>query len=172
MRKTGLGFTLFGAVFGVLLFFVRRTQWYLAESASNLSETAEFIESAFWACLITFAVGIILLLLSLRRPAQPAAEEAEYDEAFYEEPPAAAYAEEAAPIAYDTQPPKFEDPWRPDPPESVWKRPAGLDGATVRVPEVPKEKPQETWLCDICGCENPPFSNLCAVCGSARGSAL
>lgn len=177
MRKTGFGLTVFGAVFGILLFFVRRSDWYLPIAASNLSETAEFIESSFWACIILFAVGVLLLLLSLRKPAEEQyAEEEPYDEPAYDAPAYDGTADETYPAqattaaAYsETQPHHFEDPWRPDP-DAVWQRPSAMRDETVRVPELKAKK--ESWVCDICGCENPQFSGICAVCGSARGSKL
>ena len=72
MRKVGLSALIAGVVLTVLLFFARRTEWFLAEQARAMSDFAEMVESAFWAALVLAVFGLILLLLSLRaRPELP-----------------------------------------------------------------------------------------------------
>ena len=166
MRKTGLIFTLLGGTVGILTFLVRMTAWYASVSANHLSELAEFIESAFWAGVITLVTGLFLLLLSLRRKKeiQP---EYDADEVYPEED----YSEDGYPEEDYVPDPElfdrsertaFSDPWVPDPPDSVWKK----DDTKVQEPV------EEDWVCEICGCRNPEFSRICAVCGSSRGNRI
>lgn len=168
MRKTGLIFTLLGGTVGILTFLVRMTAWYASVSANHLSEFAEFIESAFWAGVITLVAGFFLLLLSLRHPKQMPTEygtdtEEGYSEEEYSED---GYSEDGyvpEPELFDRpERTAFKDPWVPDPAD------------TVRMPDGEKaqQAEQEDWVCAICGCRNPEFSRICAVCGSSRGNRI
>ena len=166
MRKTGLIFTLLGGSLGILLFFVRKTAWYVSAASYRLSELAEFVESAFWASILTLGLGLLLLLLSLRhRKELPQVYEdsADGDGDVYPEEAYDGYVPDPAMFA-DTEQRTFKDPWIPDPPEPEWipGNGAGED----------REAAQEDWICNICGCRNPAFSNICAVCGSFRGNRI
>lgn len=89
MRKYGFGFMIFGGALGVLLFLVRCGDWYREAQMNSMSEPAQLVESAFWACLITLLIGLLLFLLSLRKKPQTVPADDGYDavdEAPYQEP--------------------------------------------------------------------------------------
>ncbi len=179
MRKLGFRFAAVGGLLAAVLFFVRRTAWYVSESAAYMSETAEFVESVFWAAILMLGVGLLLVLISLfKKPAAEDAEEEEelYEESYeepyeesYEEPYGEGYAAPypAEPYDYDTE---ADEPYIELYPDE------DLFAQTQRVPDVPdparNSTPEENWTCAICGCRNPDFSRICAVCGAARGSQL
>lgn len=199
MRKVGLCFIILGGVLGTVLFLVRQTDWYAVQTVSNLSEAAEFVESAFWASAVTLTVGLLVLLFSLRRPktsdGTPQTEDGTeseqpyldggYDEQYdgqydgqYDEP----YDEQYDGFVYpDADVPRTSVPYDFDAEneaspvicEELPQTPAPCeDEPTRRVPTFYDKTVEEDWICGICGCKNPAFSRICAVCGSAAGSSL
>ncbi len=66
MRKAGWITAAIGAGLSILLFLVRRSDWYEAQQALAMSDFGELADSAFWAALFFTLFGVILLLLSLR----------------------------------------------------------------------------------------------------------
>lgn len=193
MRKLGFWFTALGGIGAIALFFVRRTAWYLSESAAYMSETAEFIEAFFWTSVLTAVLGLLLLFISLlKKPKTDEADDEPYMD-FYEEPyadadaadpgydPAYAPAERPAPyLEYDpnTYPAPYSQPQEPIYPAADA---AGKDTVIFTPEEWYIDSPQspaaaqtqgKDWTCELCGCRNPDFSRICAVCGSARGSRL
>lgn len=200
MRKSGFGCIVFGGACSLLLYLVRQGAWFRAKAATNLSEAAEFIESAFWAGLIVLGIGFVLLLLSLRKKVEAQTEEDEqqdeydsyvpqedavfgddapyaeqdygnpyaeqdYDNSYAEQDYGNPYAEQDYDYFREGQ--DFDEPAAPrEPVRDVWQE----DSDTRRVPELPRQ--EQGWVCEICGCRNPAYSGICAVCGSARGSSL
>lgn len=169
MRKIGLWFIIFGGSLGVILLLVRKSAWYISESASKISEPAEFIESAFYASIITGIVGGFLLLLSLRKKSKsvqmPAQEEA-FDDGHgaamrYNQAAHTTYPDVYAPAEYTEA---FVDTVQlPEQELEFWEQQPTLE-ATRRVPQANAER--EGWTCALCGCRNPEYSSICALCGN------
>lgn len=193
MRKLGFWFACLGGAGTIALFFIRRMAWYASEASAYMSETAELIESTFWACILTAALGLLLLFISLfKKQKEDETDDEPYEEP-YEEPyadpypsdpyydPAYAPAERPAPyLEYD--PNTYPAPY-PQPQEPVYpvQDAAGQETVIFTPEEWYAENPQspaavqpqeEDWTCELCGCRNPSFSRICAVCGSTRGSRL
>lgn len=160
MRKYGLGFMIFGGALGAVLFALRCSGWYRSASLQTYSEPAQFVEAAFWACVVTLLLGFVFFLLSLRKPKEqeePQEEEYGSDKETFEEDFGDIFDEayEDAHTPSQTQPFDF-DICDPAPqPESVSEPTRRVDG----------------WACSVCGLTNPDFSSVCALCGAERGSA-
>lgn len=197
MRKYGLVFTIFGGALGTILLFVRQTAWFRSASATNLSESAEFVEAAFWTGWIILALGLLMLLFSLRKKDEPVQEEEvlsddnaayadeyaypaqPYEQPDYAEQPAFDNVNYAAPDDMEPCEDGSADDFRV-PEDSVFRPPVresfrdvweedDID-ATRRVPELSEQEGE--WVCGICGCKNAQYDAVCAVCGSTRGSRL
>ena len=64
MRKLGIICAAVGLTLALALGFLRTTAWFAAERAQALSEPAEFVVSFFWAGVVLFVVGLILIVRS------------------------------------------------------------------------------------------------------------
>ena len=67
MKKVGAVTALIGFLLALGLFFVRRSAWFDRQMQKNISEFGELAEAGFWAALMMTAVGVVLLLIGLRR---------------------------------------------------------------------------------------------------------
>lgn len=147
MKKTGILCMILGAAAAAALFLLRQTGWYLSEASRNLSETAEFIESAFWASLIVIVLGVLLFLFGLRKKREPCAtEEPEFSDETDEPYEFTPYDDSTD--AYDVgSSDNFDSTRRCGEEESMHSA---------------------QWVCDFCGTQNPDFSRFCAICGGKR----
>lgn len=167
MKKTGILCMILGTAAAGALFLLRRTDWYISEASRNLSETAEFIESAFWAALITVGIGLVLFLISLRKkpecvtqtetpaetPDDPEEDPFDFSGGFDEASDPDPFDASPDPDPFDTEP--FHTP-EPD-----------TFGETRRFTEDDAMHSAQ-WVCDFCGTQNPDFSRFCAICGGRR----
>ena len=170
MKKIGLSALISGVVLTVLLWFVRKSDWYAGELARGMSDFAELAESAFWAALVVAAFGLLLLLLSLRaRDALPE-----------NEAPAPLVRSWICPAcgSENTDDQRCAVCGAPRDQRRVpgWRCPfCGTENPeTVKVCQscaAPKDRPLLTWICEGCGHENPETETRCAACQRRRFSA-
>ena len=168
MRKTGLATLISGVVLSVLLFLVRRTDWYAAETARGMSDFAEMANAAFWAALVTAIFGLFLFLLSFR----PTEEAPENDS------PAPLLRSWVCP-ACGGENPETEPrcavcgALRDQPRVPSWRCPfcgtdnpetEGICGSCA----APRERPLLSWICEGCGQRNPETETRCTACQRRR----
>ena len=168
MKKTGIILSSVSLLAAILLFLLRKTAWFAAQKAQTMSEFGELADSAFWAALITLILGLVLLVIGLRRGSADDAKKSPKPLTEHWVCPHCGGKNTQLDRTCQTcglDRPLTMPPWKCD-----WCGTENESSARV-CSNCGRSRPtaQHTWSCDWCGTENPGLSRTCSVCGRPRG---